>query len=306
MPEIVVESSDFAEKENWAVNPCNRLSPWFSSAHNEAGEPILRIWVHDPNCWWVRYDDGATFLLDPDHDRIVLSRPGSLTMQDIAPYLLGPVLGFYFRLKGLVCLHASAVDILGTAVAFLGFGGAGKSTTAAAFAGHGYPVLADDLLVLRSHELGYLAQPAYARINLWAESVNALYGSDDALPCISPHDPTWRKRYLELDRGGESFRSNPMPLSTLYFLDRSPTESNVPRVEELTIREGLTHLIANSFGNNILDRRMRAEEFSFLAVLANRLQLKKISTYRCLAKLSTIVDAVLTDLDAMPARQDAG
>jgi dephospho-CoA kinase len=51
-------------------------------------------------------------------------------------------------LRGVVCLHASAVAIGDEAIALLGPAGSGKSTTAAAFAERGYSVLAEDVVTL--------------------------------------------------------------------------------------------------------------------------------------------------------------
>ena len=54
-------------------------------------------------------------------------------------FLLGTVFATFLRLRGLFVLHASSVNINGSAVAFSGFKGYGKSTTAMAFYNEGYP-----------------------------------------------------------------------------------------------------------------------------------------------------------------------
>ena len=82
-----------------------------------------------------------------------------LTYADAAVYLLGPVLGFVMRLRGIVPLHASAVMIGTGATVFVGDAGAGKSTTAGAFAALGYGVLSDDLLPLMDNRRSYLRAP---------------------------------------------------------------------------------------------------------------------------------------------------
>ena len=110
-------------------------------------------------------------------------------------------------MRGVVPLHASAVAVANHAVALVGAPGAGKSTTAAAFAQRGFPVLSDDLAALTERENQFFVQPGYPRVNLWPDSVSALFGSHDALPPITP---TWEKRYMALDRDGRHFETNPL------------------------------------------------------------------------------------------------
>ena len=63
-------------------------------------------------------------------------------------FLLGTILATFLRLKGFFVLHASSVNINGSAIAFSGFKGYGKSTTAMAFYNQGYPVVADDYIII--------------------------------------------------------------------------------------------------------------------------------------------------------------
>ena len=62
--------------------------------------------------------------------------------------LLGPIMALLLHLRGLLVLHASAVDLGGRGAVFLGNKGAGKSTTVAAFIARGHRLLADDVLAV--------------------------------------------------------------------------------------------------------------------------------------------------------------
>ncbi len=118
-----------------------------------------------------------------------------MTIEDAATYLLGPVLGLFLRLRGVTCLHASAVAFGGQAVAFVGSEGAGKSTTAAALALRGHAILSDDVVALAEHDGAFFVHPAYPYLCLWPESVESIYGSADALPRFSAN---YDKRCLSL------------------------------------------------------------------------------------------------------------
>ena len=117
------------------------------------------------------YNDGARFAVEREGREVWADWPENYTLSDACTYLLGPVMGFILRLKGTVCLHASAVAIDDRAIALLGLPGSGKSTMAAAFARFGFPVLADDVVALSDKGDHFLVQPAYPRVNLWPQSV---------------------------------------------------------------------------------------------------------------------------------------
>lgn len=115
------------------------------------GKPRLTVWSL-PGYYHLQYADGTQFLIDNSGTRIWAIWPTeTLTLEDTATYLLGPVMGFVLLLRGFISLHACAVVINNRAVAIAGPAGSGKSTTAAAFAEAGYRVLAEDVVTLRDH-----------------------------------------------------------------------------------------------------------------------------------------------------------
>lgn len=132
------------------------------------------------------YNDGPRFLVEREGREIWADWPENYSLEDAATYLLGPVLGFVLRLRGITCLHASAVAVGDQAIALVGTPGAGKSTTAAAFACLGYGVLSDDVVALADEGDRFIVQPGYPRVNLWPNSVCALFDSADSLPRITP------------------------------------------------------------------------------------------------------------------------
>jgi hypothetical protein len=60
----------------------------------------------------------------------------------------GALLSFLLMMRGEPVLHASAVDVGGRAIAFVGYSGMGKSTMAALVAAHGGRLVTDDVLRL--------------------------------------------------------------------------------------------------------------------------------------------------------------
>src|SRR5687767_757566 len=176
-------------------------------------------------------------------------------------------MGFVLLLRGLVCLHASAIVVDGAAIALVGPAGAGKSTTAAAFSARGFSVLAEDVVTLDDRGDRFLVRPAYPCIRLWPASAASLYGSRSALP---PLTPNWDKCYLDLTQQSGQFESTPRPLAAIYLLAARNSDPEAPFVEPLYQAEGLIELIANTYGTKLLDKHMRARQFDLLSrVLAH-------------------------------------
>src|SRR6476660_5148739 len=163
--------------------------PFFASDYNdEAGQPLLRFFrASDHSYYRFLYSDQTEFLVNKDGTELWGTWPESLTLEDAATYLLGPVIGFVLLLRGVVCLHASAVVIGDQAIALLGPAGSGKSTTAAAFSNLGYNVIAEDVVTLDDRENNFWVRPAYPCIRLWPASVVALFGADECLPKLTPN-----------------------------------------------------------------------------------------------------------------------
>ncbi len=226
-----------------------------------AGEPPAVVVRRDAaRGFWFRYEDGTEFVLNPEATRIVAWWGDATSLADTATYLLGPVLGFALRLRGVLALHASAVIIDGRAVALVGASGAGKSTTAAAFARAGMPVLADDVLAVRLVDGVLMAYPSYRLLRLWDESERILFGTSGRLPLLTP---TWDKRSLPLGTD-HPFHHEPAPLGDVFVLGARAQDERAPCVEWLPPREAFMRLVENTYANYLLDDRMRGEEMRML------------------------------------------
>lgn len=244
----------------------------------QVGEPALQIWdEQDGEFLSVRYSDGVEFWLDRRFRMLWAHWPANSSLENTLSYLLGPIMGLLLRLRGAVCLHASAVSIRDRSIVFVGSEGAGKSTTAAAFAQQGFPVLSDDIVVLVEREQQFHVLPAYKRINLWSDSVKLLYGSPDALPQIAPE---WEKRCLKLGEDGKTqFEERALPIALMYVLGES-TPNLAKSVVPISKRTAMMTLVTNTYATNFLNANQRAEEFVVLSRLAASVPMRKINARR--------------------------
>jgi hypothetical protein len=240
----------------------------------------------------LAYSDGARFVIDETAQRMWATVQSPLGPEDLAVYFLGPVMGFLLRRQHVTCLHASAVQIKDQAVVFSGHAGYGKSTTAAALALRGTPVLCEDVVPLELTKGRYWAVPGYPRVCLWPDAVGKLVGTEDGLPRLTP---TWEKCYLPLDGVRAKFGSQKKPLGLIYvFGDRSSAE-NAPRIEEMRPREALLELVQTTYMNWLIDRRQRAEEFDELSRLVQQVPVRRVVAHTDGEKLGALCDCIFED-----------
>jgi hypothetical protein len=266
----------------------------YVSPHQDVqGQEVLRVGLLAGGQYFgFFYSDGARFAVEREGREILAHWPEGYTLEDACTYLVGPVIAFVLRLRGVTCLHASAIAVGDRAIALMGAPGAGKSTTAAAFAHRGFPVLSDDVVALSDRGDHFLVQPGYPRVNLWPDSVRTLCGSEDALPHITP---TWGKRYLPLGENGHSFGSKPLRLGAIYILSEREVDPSGQAVEEFSGSEAFVNLVCNTYLNYLLDARMRKMDFEVLGRVAAAVPVRRVRPAKDPARVFDLCERIADD-----------
>lgn len=261
------------------------------------------------------------------HHRLFLRSPTQALLADIAPtaqhlhinavnfplsevtaILLGTIFGTTLRLRGTLCLHSSVIAIRDRAIAFLGVKGAGKSTTAAALAQRGYPVLADDVAVLHRQDAGFQVQPGYPRLRLWKSAVNAIYGSEADLPRV--FQPL-EKHFLSLSAKGEAegeapwqFHPHPLPLAAIYLLEARDPDLAAPTITPLAPTLAVMHLLSHRYPQTFQpSSALQKQEFAEIVRLAGRVPIRQVHRPDSLDALPTLCDAILDDVGSLQSNQ---
>jgi hypothetical protein len=133
--------------------------------------------------------------------------------------------------RGLLPLHASAIDAGETCLAFCGDSGAGKSTLAAALAQAGYPLLCDDLVIIHPDRNGNpLVWPTIMHPKLTQHSMDLLDGAATPLTTIAECD---LKAMTEV---GERATEAPRRLAAIYLLGwGQPALRHLSSLEAVTL-----------------------------------------------------------------------
>ena len=177
--------------------------------------------------------DGREILVEPD--------PAGSERQ-LRLFLLGSAFGAILHQRGLLPLHSNAMEIGGSAIAFMGASGAGKSTMAAWFHDRGHHVLADDVCVVTRRSDGTpLAHPGIPRLRLWRDALEAS-GRD---PQDHEHAFDDADKYNVRTRISES--RPPLPLGAIYLLDRPESGARQLAITRLQGLDAVEALVANTY-----------------------------------------------------------
>lgn len=183
--------------------------------------------------------DGRQIVIDP--------APGA-SERNLRLFLLGSAIGALLHQRGLLPLHANAIDLGGRAVAFSGHSGAGKSTIAAWFHDRGHKILADDVCVIGFDDAGRaLAYPGIPRLRLWREALEAS-GRDAG---------AYDRSFDDIDKydvpTGTDSRLEPLPLAAIYLLRRTDEDqAGDAAIDRLTGVDAVETLMSNTYRGGYL------------------------------------------------------
>jgi hypothetical protein len=188
-------------------------SPVFKSLSENAQvfeRPGCRI-VAAPEAMCISWDKVGRFLVQGGTEVIVEPEPNVPT-EDLQPFLTGPVLSVLLHQRGLFVLHASAVVIDGTAVAFLGAKGDGKSTLAAHLQVRGHRLIGDDIVPVALQNSGAVVVSGFPRIKLFNDSIIAVGHEPSNFPFIHRFVDKRSFQY------SPNLSTEPISLHSLYIL----------------------------------------------------------------------------------------
>jgi hypothetical protein len=250
----------------------------------------------------LSYGNVARFLVDSAAERIWGTWLPPLTIEDATIYLLGPVMGFVLRRRGVLALHASAVCIEGQAIALCGESQTGKSTTAAALGLRGIPVLCEDITPLVAQDGKFYVEPGYPRVCLWPDAAEKLLGARHTLPRLTP---SWEKLFLPLDGRNAKFEAKRRSVGAVYLFAPRVTERDAPQIELLSAREAILELVQNTYMNWLLDREQRAAEFDALGKLVAQVPVRRIVPHVDPGRIGALCELIVADAERLSANYDS-
>ena len=150
-------------------------------------------------------------------------------------------------------------------------------------------MLTDNIAALGKEKEIFVVQPGVPRILLRPPSVEALWGTVEALPKMLG---TWDKRSFDLI-ANHAFHDRAAPLRAIYILDFGSEE--IIRFSRLGGTEALVHLTANTYLNYLLDARQQVHDFMTLSQLVRQVPVRRIQRPDDLSRLPAICELILED-----------
>lgn len=229
------------------------------------------------NSYAYHFEGVADFILPSDGSMLSAyilpeADPGLLSFvlfRGVIPRLL--------HLRGIPCLHASAVCLGQTLVGFLGDSGCGKSTLAAGLVARGFLFVSDDVLPLRhspASEIVY-AGPGLAEIRLYKRPAE-LAGVTEHLIAPGRGQTKWQWK-----PDASVCKETSAPLGQLYLLqpyepsahDKSGAHLGPP----LTPMQAFMSLTANSFWLHPSETKALASDMASFAKISRSLPIYPLS-----------------------------
>lgn len=221
----------------------------------------------------VRVCDGRDVIFHPLAD---------LDERWLRQYLLGPVLGVLLHQRGLLVVHASAVEANGHALAFVGWKGFGKSTTAASLHRRGYDLLADDIVALDMTDPEQpLVVPGFPQLKLWPDAVAALGIDPSELALLHPQ---FEKR---AQRVSVDATRSPKPLRALFVLGLGDQHA----IEALPSMEAFSAIVQHAYAARFIGKAgIPPSHFHHCIALARTVPVYRFTRQPSLAKLPKALD----------------
>jgi hypothetical protein len=220
---------------------------------NGAGIPTINVY---------QIDQG--FLLDCNNGlkrvEFVIAKDGSwidcypqpeTSKENIELWLFGLVLSFLLQGRGIFCIHASAVDCQGRAIAFVANNGFGKTTLASFFLQQGHSLITDDVLPIIQKEGRPFAMPVYPAMNLWPETLDKFVEQSGN---FTTKETNGAKRRYSLEVLKMPFCNSEKPLGGIYFLNPSNKDTlDEVRITPVPQSKALLELLAYTRANSMIE-----------------------------------------------------
>ncbi len=236
-------------------------------------------------------DHQLNFVVDANKENLWIYHHREESLSDLESYLVGPALGFIMRMRGIICLHSSAVEIDGKAIALVGHSTTGKSTTAAGLATMGARILADDITVLVQQNDDFIVQSGYSKVRLRPIASEHLTENPEELPIVYSNRDS---QYVSLNEN-ENFQRNALPLAAIYVLGDFSDDYKIPSIEPINSNDKLIMLLAFTYGSYVVMDALRANEFQVLAKVAKTIRMRRLLYAHDISTLSSQCNLIIKD-----------
>ncbi len=207
-------------------------------------------------------------------------------------WLLGSAMGALLHQRGILPLHASAIEVDYSGVLISGVSGIGKSTTAAGLLRRGHRLISDDMSALSLDVSGQVVvSPAYPQQKLWQDTLDNLKISSTNLVKLHYYESKYA-----ISRQ-ESFCNEARRVRAIYFLEYGHGK-NID-LQPIVGVSKLSVLQEHVFRPFFMSPDAFSTSIKTLAALAAQARVVKMSRQQEGFWLEDVVSTILDDLDSL-------
>jgi adenylate kinase family enzyme len=278
---------DYRFKLLAAVEPFAGEYRWFNQWVFH-GDVRLSFAIRDKD-YLLRFPHLADFLISRSDPEIRCHPLPGIPESAIRHLLVDSVIPLILSRREPLVLHASGILMNYRAIAFVGPSGQGKSTLAANYGRLGYPVIADDYLVLRYIAGDWVAVPSYPGVRLLPECRQAMFDASTPTEEVTPY--TLKRRVS--DPQLVPFVTSPAKVRCLYVLDEErQASSHEIAIEKMSRREVFVKLVSSSFNLDITDKELLKRQFAALSQIVEALPCFRLRYAREMGALPGVVKKI--------------
>jgi hypothetical protein len=258
---------------------------WKQSFLGEANEISSAVLLGtDVHC--LIFADIASFEIRNGFTEITCHPEPATSFNSVHHLLLDQVLPRVLAARGKLMLHGSCVEHPKGVIIFTGLTGAGKSTLAAHFSQHGFPLLSDDGVQLKQDAGKVTAIPTYPGLRLWEDSIAELSIGPASLEPMAHYSS--KKRIPS----GPVTQVQERPALCLFFI-RPQLSSGSPSTHRIVKREAFLELNRQVFILDPFSREKSIARVRFTAEMVARLPMVALSIPHDYSMLNLVQTSVL-------------
>lgn len=207
---------------------------------------------------------------------------GSFSEAIVLPIAI-PVL---LRKRGMLVLHANAVNMNGNSVIFIGSKGVGKSTISIALHKKGYNLLSDDISTVHFSGDSLLVSSGFPTLKLWPQTIEYFGENPDELPKCSPNQE--KRAYFNIN----NFYETTLPLKSIYLIEENSDDSFIKQISN---QKAVINLVNTTLFAKIFDGSQLSENLEQCAKIVNSVPIKILKVKHSLNSLPELVKVIEDD-----------
>jgi hypothetical protein len=220
-------------------------------------------------------------------NEIILNSSLNLEENFFRIIILGLALPILLHKRGMLSLHANTVNMNGSAAAFIGPRGIGKSTTSIALQKKGYTLLSDDVscIIIDNGHIPTVFS-GFPIIKLWPEVIRNIGGDPDSMPKI--HSNLDKRFYENI----KNFSEAALPLKAIYLIQESMDSTYV---QDMPKRKAVIELVKSTLYAQIFDNMALSKNLNQCSKIVNSVPVKALNVKRSLNDLEKLVEVIEND-----------